>query len=88
MKRSIMTQIVMWSSWRLEVNTYTRAIQGKWLIDKVALGKERDKENQTPMYAFKCRNHPDPKINPDKPPWNFGDAMKTLDKQAWAAAYN
>ena len=29
-------------------NTYTRAIQGKWLSDKVALGKVRDKENQTP----------------------------------------
>ena len=30
----------------------------------------------------------DPRINPDKPPRNFGDAMKELDKQAWAAAYN
>ena len=32
----------------------------------------------------------DPKINPDKPrqPRNFRDAMKALDKQAWAAAYN
>ncbi len=33
-------------------NTYTRAIQGKWLSDKVALGKVRDKEVKTPMYAF------------------------------------
>jgi hypothetical protein len=33
-------------------NTYTRAIQGKWLSDKVALEKVRDKEVQTPMYAF------------------------------------
>ena len=31
---------------------------------------------------------PGPRINPDKPPRNFGDAMKALDKQAWAAAYN
>ena len=34
----------------------------------------------------------DPRINPDKPPRklgrNFGDAMKALDKVAWAAAYN
>ena len=30
----------------------------------------------------------DPRINPDKPPRNFRDAMKALDKQAWAAAYN
>ena len=33
-------------------NTYTRAIQGKWLSDKVVLGKVRDKGVQTPMYAF------------------------------------
>jgi hypothetical protein len=33
-------------------NTYTSAIQGKWLRDKVALGKVRDKEVKTPIYAF------------------------------------
>ena len=27
-------------------------------------------------------------INLDKPPRNFRDAMKALDKQAWATAYN
>ena len=75
-------------------NTYTRAIQGKWLSDKVALGKVRDKEVQTPMYAFhagiphRSLKELDPRINPDKPPRNFRDAMKALDKQAWAAAYN
>ena len=30
----------------------------------------------------------DPKINSDKPPRNFREAMKALDEQAWAAAYN
>jgi hypothetical protein len=30
----------------------------------------------------------DPRINPDKPPRNFRDAMKALYKQAWAAGYN
>ncbi len=30
----------------------------------------------------------DPIINPDKTPQNFRDAMKALDKQAWAEAYN
>ena len=75
-------------------NTYTRAIQGKWLSDKVALGQVHDKEIQTPMYAFnagithRSLKGLDPKINPDKPPRNFGDAMKALDKQAWAAAYH
>ena len=32
-------------------NIYTRAIQGHWLSDKVALGKVHDKAVQTPMYA-------------------------------------
>ena len=30
----------------------------------------------------------DPRINPDKSPRNFRDAIKALDNQAWAAAYN
>jgi hypothetical protein len=33
-------------------NTYTRAIQGKWLGDRAAMGKVRDKEVQTLMTAF------------------------------------
>ena len=68
-------------------NTFTRAIQGKWLSDKVALGEVRDREFQTPMYAFnagvkhRSLKGLDPRlgINPDKPPRNFGDAMKALD---------
>ncbi len=75
-------------------NTYIRAIHSKWLSDKVALGKVRDKEVQTPMYAFHAGiPHLSLKglvlrINPDKPQQNFRGAMKALDKQAWAAAYN
>ena len=33
-------------------NTYTRAIQGKWLNDKLALNKVSDIAIKTPMYAF------------------------------------
>ena len=33
-------------------NTYTRAIQGKWYSDKLALNKVSDMEIKTPMYAF------------------------------------
>ena len=33
-------------------NTFTRAIQGKWPSDQVTLSKVRDKELQTPVYAF------------------------------------
>ena len=75
-------------------NTFTRAIFGKWLNDKVTLGKVSDMEVNTPMYAFNAGvmhcslKGLDPRINPDRPPRNFGDAMKALDKQAWAAAYN
>ena len=75
-------------------NTFTRAIQGKWLSDKVALGDVIHRENKTPVYAFnagvkhRSLKGLNPRINPDKPSRNFGDAMKALDKQAWAAAYN
>ncbi len=73
-------------------NTYTRAIQDKWLNDKVASDKVHDKEFKTPLYAYtagishKPLSGLDPRINPDKPPRNFRNAMKALDKQAWAAA--
>ncbi len=30
----------------------------------------------------------DPRINLDKPPRVFKEAMKAIDSQAWAAAYN
>ncbi len=71
-------------------STYIRAIQGKWFSDKVALSKVRDKEVQTPMYAFhagipyRWLTGLKTRINPDKLPRNFrlGDAMKVLVKQA------
>jgi hypothetical protein len=56
------------------ISTYTRAIQGKWLSDQIALSKVRDKEVQTPMYAFhagiphRLLKGLDPRINLDKPP--------------------
>ncbi len=46
------------------------------------------------MYAFHAGiphwllKELDPRINLDKPPQKFRDAMKALDKQAWSAAYN
>ena len=67
---------------RSKENTFTRAIQGKWLSDKVTLGKVINMETKTPMYAFnagvkhRSLKGLDPRINPDKPPRNFGDAMK------------
>ena len=74
-------------------NTYTRAIWSKYLADSNELLRIRDKENN-PIHAhFAGVTHRtlrglDPRINPDKPPRNFRDAMKALDKQAWAVAYN
>ncbi len=58
-------------------NTYTSAIQGKWLSGKVALGKVHDKEVQTPIYTFHAGIQPlllkglDLRINQDKPAQNF-----------------
>ena len=50
----------------------------KFLADSNELLRINDKENN-PIHL---------RINPDKPPRNFRDAIKALDKQAWAAAYN
>jgi hypothetical protein len=30
----------------------------------------------------------EPRVNPDKQPRNYKEAMKAIDSQAWAAAYN
>ncbi len=74
-------------------NTYTRAIWSKYLPDSNELLRIRDKENN-PIHAhFAVVKHRtlkvlDPRINQDKQPRNFRDAMKAFDKQAWAAAYN
>ncbi len=74
-------------------NTYTRAIWSKYLADSSGLLSILDKENN-PIHAhFAGVTHRtlrglDPRINPDKQPRNFRDAMKALGRQAWAAAYN
>ena len=64
-------------------NTFTRAIQGKWLNDKVALGKVINMEVKTPMHAFnagvmhRSLKGLDPRINPDKLPRNFRRCNKS-----------
>ena len=74
-------------------NTYTRAILSKFMADSNELLKIGEKDNN-PIHAhFAGITHRtltglDPRINPNKPPRNFRDTMKALDKQAWAAPYN
>jgi len=90
--KSIMSDVVVLIV-ESQKNTYTRAIWSKYLADSNELLRIRDKENN-PIHAhFAGVTHRtlrglDPRINPDKPPRNFRDAMNALDKQAWAAAYN
>ena len=76
--------------------TFTRAILSKFLADSNELLRVCDQKNN-PIHGFHAHfagiTHQtlrglDPRINPDKPPRNFGGTMKALDKQAWAAAYN
>ena len=74
--------------------TYTRAILSKFLTDSNELRRIRDNENNNIRAHFgaagithRMLKGLDPRINPDKPPRNFRDAMKALDNQAWAAAY-
>ncbi len=66
-----------------ESNTYTRTCMSRWQHDQLSLHKTRHREQAN----FAGVNHRtlkglDPRINPDKPPRNFRDAMKALDKQA------
>jgi hypothetical protein len=61
----------------------------KYQADKLELHRISDNEHN-PIHAhFAEVTHltlsgMDPKINPDKPPRNFRDAMTALDKRAWA----
>ena len=77
-------------------NTYTWAIWSKFLADSNELLRIQDKKND-PIHAhfagvthkmLKGLKSLDLRINPDKPPQIFRDAMKVLGKQAWAVAYN
>ncbi len=74
-------------------NTYTQAIWSKYLADTNELPMVWDKV-KNPIHAHfagvahRTLRGLDPRINPDKQPRNFSDAMKALDKQTWAAAYN
>ncbi len=72
-----------------ESNTYTRTSMSRWQHDQLSLHKTRHREQAN----FAGVNHRtlkglNPRIKPDKPPRNFRDAMKALDKQAWAEAYD
>ncbi len=53
----------------------------KWVLDKLELEQVHNREIQA-NFAL------DPRINPDKPPRNYKEAMKAIDSQAWAAAYD
>jgi hypothetical protein len=77
-----------------ESNTFIRTSMSRWKHDQLSLHKSLQTESLHQEQAnFAGVKHStlkglDPRINPDKPPRNFRDAMKALDKQAWAEAYN
>ncbi len=74
-------------------NTYTQATWSEYLAEANEFLRIQDEDNN-PIHAhFAGVTHQtlrglDLRIKPDKPPRNFRDAMKALDNQAWAAAYN
>jgi hypothetical protein len=61
----------------------------RWQHDQLSLHKSRHQE-QANIAGVKHSTLKglDPRINPDKPPRNFRDAIKALDKQDWAEDYN
>ncbi len=72
-----------------ESNTFTRTCMSRWQHDQLSLHKSQHQE-QADFAGVKHSTLKglDPRINPDKPPQNFRDAMTVLDKQAWAEAYH
>jgi hypothetical protein len=69
--------------------TFTRTSMSRWQHDQLGLHKSRHREQANfAVVKHSTLKGLDPRINPDKPSQNFRDAMKALDKQAWAQAYN
>ncbi len=61
-----------------------------WVLDKLELEQVHNREIQAKFAEITHRplQGLDPRINPDKLPRNRKEAMKAINSQAWAAAYN
>jgi hypothetical protein len=70
--------------------TVTQALMHKWVLDKLELAQVHNREIQAKFAEIAHRPFKglDQKINPDKPPRNYKEAVKAINSQAWAAAYN
>ena len=68
-------------------NTFTRVLMHIWVLDKLELEQVHNQEIQANFTYLPLRGL-DPRINLDKQPRNGKEAMKAIDSQAWAAAYN
>jgi hypothetical protein len=72
-----------------ESNTFTSTSMSRWQHNQLSLHKSRHQEQATfARVEHSTLKGLDPRIYPDNPPRNFRDAMKALDTQAWAEAYN
>ena len=70
-------------------NTNPRALLSKFLADSNYLLRFRDKENNRIHAHVAGITHQTLKgLDPRIKPRNFSDAMKALNKQAWAATHN
>jgi hypothetical protein len=71
-------------------NIFTLVLMHKWVLDKLELEQVHNREIQANFAEITYRplTGLDPRINPDKPPRNYKEAVKAINSQAWAAAYN
>ncbi len=72
-------------------NTFTRVLMHKWVLDQMELLEQvhyREIQANFAEITYRPLRGLDPRINPDKPPRNHKEAIKAIDSQAWAAAYN
>ncbi len=63
---------------------FTCTSMSRWQHDQLSLHKSMHWEQAGIKHS--TLKGLDPRINPDKPPRNFRDAMKALGKQAWGEA--
>jgi hypothetical protein len=71
-------------------NIFTRVLMHKWVLDQLEQEQVHNREIQANFAEITYRPFRglNPRINPDKQPRNYKEAMKAIESQAWAAAYN
>jgi hypothetical protein len=74
----------------LQENTFTLVLMHKWVLYELELDYNQEIQAIFSEIAHQPLKGFDPRINPwpDKQQRNYKEAIKPMDSQTWAAAYN